>query len=98
MKFEASPGHVVMRAWVPPTQSKIVMPDNVQMAECPTFEIVSVGEGRVSEYGHQENIPYIVGDRVVVAAGRCMPVKNDDETLYIVSWTLIFAKVLDNSA
>lgn len=96
MKLEASPGHVVMIPFVAPTVSKIVMPDNVQMAECPTFELVAVGEGRTSQYGIKETIPYKRGDRVIVAAGRCMPIKDGDQTLYIVDWTLIFAKIKED--
>lgn len=95
MKFEASPGNVVMKLYQPETKSKLIMPDNVQLEEVPTFEIESVGDAVVSAYGYKQAIPYKKGDRVLVAAGRCMPVKDGDTTFYIVDWKLIFAKVTD---
>lgn len=95
MKLEASPGRVVMKLFTEESKSKLVMPENVSIADFPTYEIVSVGEGKESPNTHQrEEIPYDVGDRVIAMSAKCIMLEIDGEKLFVADWTAIFAKVV----
>lgn len=85
-----------MKAWTAASKSKILLPDNVSGDEFPSFEIVHVGNGMQSPHnGVRELVPYVVGDRVIVSAGRVAGVTLQGEKLFIVEWSMILAKVVE---
>lgn len=94
MHLEAMDGRVVLKLYKPEIESKLVMPDSVQLEEFPTMEIIHVGRGKESPYTNKrEEIPLKVGDRVVVANNRCVMVPVEGEKHFIIEWTAIYARV-----
>jgi len=94
MRLEAGEGKVVMKPYEVKKNLRIELPENMELDEFPTFEIVHIGVGKQSPYtGQREATTYAVGDRVIVAAGRCAMLTMEGEKHFVVDWSHILGKV-----